>query len=230
MSNFSPMRLTRQAHLASAVVALGCLVGVGNAFAQCPASAVSTPLPGTFRDLNIAVPGFENDPIYGSKTAFVYIPSNYQATRPTPLFILLHGSAGNPTMAIGQASQLRGLWAGAAEAGGFVIAVPAASGGQGSWIAPVNETDTPSDYDVIQALAERIARDHNIDPARRYLWGFSAGGHVTIDIALNRFHRRINGDFFAGQCRRQRRPGLRGHCVCGLQQRSVCQGQQSSPD
>lgn len=170
---------------------------VGTAHALCPAPAPAE-LAGSFRDVSISVPGFENDPIYGSKPAFLYIPSSYQPTRPIALFILLHGTAGTPTLAIGQASTFRGLWASAAEAGGFIVAAPVASGTVGGWIAPVNEIDTPSDYAVIYALSERLARDYNIDRDRRYLWGFSSGGHVAIDIALNRSHRQINGDYFAG--------------------------------
>ncbi len=165
--------------------------------AACPAAPV-TAITGSYRTLSVAIPGFENDPIYGDKAAFVYVPSSYQRTQPMPLFIVLHGTAGSPTAAIGQASIFRGLWAGVAEAGGFIVAAPAASGTVGGWIAPINETDTPSDYDVVWALIQRLTREYNVDPTRRYLWGFSSGGHVTLDIALASVHRQLNSEFFAG--------------------------------
>jgi poly(3-hydroxybutyrate) depolymerase len=166
------------------------------AMAACPAEPVLE-TSGDFAGINLAVPGFENHSIYGSKSAFLYVPTSYRAGTPMPLFVLLHGTAGSRALAVGNASTFRNFWAGAAEAGGFIVAAPAASGSVGGWVAPVSPTDTPSDYDVIEALIERVERDYDIDPARRYLWGFSGGGHVAIDVLLNRFHRRVNGDRFA---------------------------------
>ncbi len=153
---------------------------------------------GTFREVLISASGFNSHPTYGSKLAFVYVPSRQATDSPMPLFVVLHGTAGSPTLAIGQASIARNLWAGAAEAGGFIVAAPIASGSLGSWIAPVNETDAPSDYDVLFALIRQLERDYAIDPARIYLWGFSSGGHVTLDVALNRTHRQLNSAMFAG--------------------------------
>ena len=164
--------------------------------AVCPAAMPSASV-GAHRTLSFGISGFENDPIYGDKIAFVYVPSTYQPAQPMPLFIVLHGTAGNPTAAIGQASIFRGLWASVAEAGGFIVAAPVASGNVGGWIAPASATDTPSDYDVVFALIQRLTRDYNVDSSRRYLWGFSSGGHVTLDIALNRFHRHLNSELFA---------------------------------
>jgi predicted esterase len=166
--------------------------------AACPATAPGDTGIGTFRTLVIGAAGFESDPVYGSKNTFVYVPSTYQAAQGAPLFVLLHGTAGSPTLAIGQASIMRNVWAGAAEAGGFIIAAPVASGVQGGWIAPISETDTPSDYDVVLAVIRRLSRDYRIDASRIYLWGFSSGGHVTLDIALNRTHRQLNSELFAG--------------------------------
>lgn len=217
----SPQPLWMRCLPALAVLALAV-----NAHAECPANAVTGPLLGSYRALLISVPGFEFDPIYGGKSAFIYVPSSYRPDRPTPLFIALHGTAGNPTAAIGQASILQGIWASAAEAGGFIVAAPAASGGQGSWIAPVNETDTPSDYDVVLALSNRLSRDFNIDPARRYLWGFSSGGHVTLDIALNHAHRQLNSAYFAGFAVNA---GVSAGLACAGLNASLCSSQVFAP-
>lgn len=180
-------------------IALGALLWLCQGTeAACPATAPGATSGGTFRSLAIAAAGFESDPVYGNKNTFVYVPSTYQAAQGAPLFVLLHGTAGNPTLAIGQASIVRNIWASAAEAGGFIIAAPAASGVQGGWIAPVNETDTPSDYDVVLAVIRRLSRDYRVDTSRIYLWGFSSGGHVTVDVALNRTHRQLNSELFAG--------------------------------
>jgi poly(3-hydroxybutyrate) depolymerase len=181
------------------LLVLACLLGAtASASASCPAAAPPDTSQGTFREVQVGTLGFDSHPTYGNKFAFVYLPSSTATGQPMPLFVVLHGTAGNPTLAIGQASIIRNLWAGAAEAGGFIVAAPVASGSLGSWVAPVNETDAPSDYDVLFALIHRLEREYAIDPTRIYLWGFSSGGHVTLDIALKRTHRQLSSAMFAG--------------------------------
>lgn len=165
---------------------------------QCPAEVGLGSINGSTRTWAIAVPGFENLPPWASRTVFVYVPSSYQTGNATPLVIALHGTAGSPTAAVVQAASVLERWKAAAEAGGFIVAAPVAGGSQGSWIAPINELDTPSDYDLLRVVTDRAEREFSVDTSRRYLWGFSSGGHVALDIALNRYHRSINADFFAG--------------------------------
>ncbi len=166
--------------------------------AVCPAATDSSTPIGSDRTLNLALPGYENHPVYGNKLVFLHIPASYQVGQQVPLVVILHGAAGNPTAAIGQANVLLGLWRPAANAGGFIVASLVGSGTSGSWIAPDSAEDLPTDYDMIDAAVRRIASEYSIDDSRRYLWGFSAGGHVTLDIALNERHPRIHSGYFAG--------------------------------
>ncbi|MGE3730643.1 MAG: PHB depolymerase family esterase, partial [Lysobacterales bacterium] len=145
----------------------------------------------------VAVPGFETDPVWGPRSVFVHLPGGVPAGEPRPLLVALHGAAGSSGAAVVQAGRARDLWREAADRGGFFVLAPAASGTSGGWIAPVNPDDHPSDYDRILAAIERVQRDYPIDPERIYLWGFSAGGHVAIDIALNRPHAQLNSGRFA---------------------------------
>ncbi len=176
---------------------LGAFSGASSA-AVCPASADPSLPIGMDRTLNLALPGRENDPVYGNKLVFLHVPASYQVAQRTPLVLILHGAAGNPTAAIGQANVLLSLWRRAAAEGGFIVAAVVASGPNGSWIAPGSATDTPTDYDVIDAAVRRVEAEYSIDEGRRYLWGFSAGGHVALDIALNEIHPRIHSGYFAG--------------------------------
>lgn len=146
----------------------------------------------------IAVPGFASDPIYGNKTYYLHVPASYNSTVATPLVMVLHGAAGSPAGALSQAQLMRTFWQAASNANGFIVVAPTASGGSGGWIAPASPLDVPSDYDVMLAVVADVEARYNIERQRRYLWGFSAGGHVTLDILLNHFSATLDGDFFAG--------------------------------
>lgn len=179
-----------------------CLLAAMNALAAAPCPIdPSLPIAGIAagEDLGfaLAVPGFETDPIWGAHSVFAHLPSGIPAGESRPLLVALHGAAGSPGAAVVQAGRARDLWREAADRGGFFVLAPAASGGSGSWIAPIDPDDRPSDYDRILAAIERMQRDYPIDPERIYLWGFSAGGHVAIDIALNRPHRQLHSGRFA---------------------------------
>lgn len=147
----------------------------------------------------IAVPGAEGDPTYGNKTYYIHVPSNYQADKATPLVVVLHGAAGSQPLAHTQAQSMRSLWTAVSDANGFIVAAPVGSDGtNGSWLVPSYLGHFPTDYDVILAVIADIQSRYNIERQRRYLWGFSAGGHVALDILLNHYSATLDGDYFAG--------------------------------
>lgn len=128
--------------------------------------------------LFVTVPGF------GNHTYYLHLPPDYTPNRPWPLLIALHG-AGGPGTAPAAASAVRAEWAPIADANGFIVAAPVASGSSGGWTAPANLGDTPTDYEAIAAVRDDIEATFNIERTRRYLWGYSAGGHVVHDLVQN---------------------------------------------
>ncbi len=110
---------------------------------------------------------------------YLYVPNGYPFARPAPLVLVLHGAGGMGT-APAAAQSLRDLWATTADAGGFLVAAPVASGAQGGWVPGI-------DYDQFQAVIEDVASHYDIDRSRIHGWGFSAGGHVMHDLGLNRY-------------------------------------------
>lgn len=98
-------------------------------------------------------------------------------TQAAPLVIALHGAAGSAAAAPAAADAIRNLWRNRVANAGGVLLVPVASGVQGGW-APA--WDTPA---LACAIAE-VERRYDIDRTRRYLWGFSAGGHYGHAVAL----------------------------------------------
>lgn len=138
-------------------------------------------------DRLIAIPGFESNPAYAQRRYFWFVP---EAPRPgpMPLVVALHGTAGTPANAYREARIVRDLWVDAARRHGFAVLSPVAGGSRGSWIAPLAAGDAPTDYDVIAAMIADLESRFDIERARRYLWGFSAGGHVALDLVVNPLH------------------------------------------
>jgi dienelactone hydrolase len=135
----------------------------------------------------IAVPGFESNPAYAQRTYFWFVPE-LGRPGPMPVVIALHGTAGTPANAYNEARIVRDLWVDVAQRHGFAVVAPVAGGSRGSWVAPLAADNSPTDYDVIAAAMMDLESRFNIERARRYLWGFSAGGHVTLDLVVNPVH------------------------------------------
>jgi hypothetical protein len=136
---------------------------------------------------SIAIPGFDSSPAYAQRNYFWFVPEQARPG-PMPLVVALHGTAGSPANAYNEARVVRDLWIDAARRHGFAVVSPVAGGNRGSWIAPLAAGDAPTDYDVIAAAVADIEARFDIERARRYLWGFSAGGHVALDLVVNPLH------------------------------------------
>lgn len=135
----------------------------------------------------VAVPGYESLPAYAHREYFWFVPEQVPLG-PMPVVVLLHGTAGSPANARSEARTVRDLWRDAASAHGFAVIAPIGGSSVGSWVVPETAGAGPSDYDVIAAVIADLESRHNIERARRYLWGFSAGAHVALDVVLNPFH------------------------------------------
>lgn len=124
-----------------------------------------------------------------SRTYYAYVPEGYSPAKPLPVLLALHGAAGAGT-APTNAKLLRDAWAPTAEARGFIVAAPISTGSGGGWVPE-------RDYYTMAAVLEDLAARYNIDRSRIHAWGFSAGGHVLHDIALNQWLPNLGMDTFA---------------------------------
>ncbi len=120
---------------------------------------------------------------FGSRTFYLRLPPDYSPDRSWPLLLALHGDAG-PGQATQAALQVRTDWSHWSDPRGFIVLAPVASGAQGGWEPDV---DVPV---MSAALDDTIAR-YNVEETRIYLWGFSAGAHLSHALAL------YNTDYFA---------------------------------
>jgi poly(3-hydroxybutyrate) depolymerase len=119
-------------------------------------------------------------PALGASRPFhLRVPPGYDAQRAWPLLVALHGSPGSPALADPAAQAVRDAWAARADAQGFIVLAPVASGpSAGGW-------NPPGDDAALALMQADVEQRYNIDRRRRLLWGFSAGGHYGHGVVLS---------------------------------------------
>ena len=139
----------------------------------------------TTRSLSIAGLGS------GMQTYYLHVPPDYTPGRAWPLIIVLHGTAPNsatPPNADSYAQATRDSWVTTADAGHFLVAAPVANDAVGaavSWLVPPRSG--PTDYNLFAAIRADMQTAYNIERTRLYGWGFSSGGSVMHDLAINNY-------------------------------------------
>ncbi len=118
----------------------------------------------------------------GEKREYLlYVPQSYDATRPTPLVLSLHGGAGWPVL---QRDLSR--WNRLAERHGFIVAYPAGHRLDGTgarvWRARLG-TEFTTDVRFISDLIDTLEQAYNIDPTRIYVNGLSNGGGMAFVLS-----------------------------------------------
>jgi polyhydroxybutyrate depolymerase len=121
-----------------------------------------------------------------ARSALVHVAPGSEPGVPRPLVLALHGAYNNPD----DHALLTGLSA-VADAHGFVVAYPAATGEDQAW-GIRTEAGTAADVAFISALIDRLGRDLCLDPRRVFVSGFSAGGGMAKVLAC-RLDGRIAG-------------------------------------
>lgn len=113
----------------------------------------------------------------GTRSYYLHVPASYRPGEPTPLLVALHGAAG-PGAADAAARAARSDWSQVAEAGGFLVLAPVASGTYGGWVPA-------ADGAWLAAALDDAAAAYSVDLGRRMLWGFSAGAHWGYALVLD---------------------------------------------
>lgn len=121
-----------------------------------------------------AVPG-------GSGTYLSYVPASYDPKTSTALVLALHG-AGDVA-----SNYLAAVWRSNADARGFIVLVP-----DGSCAAGPGNTWCGGDGKRIADALDDLEACYSIDPKRRIVDGFSAGGIIAYALGLQ------NAAAFAG--------------------------------
>ena len=112
----------------------------------------------------------------GEKRAYIlYVPRGYDATKPAPLVISLHGAGGWPA----QQMNMTG-WNRIAERDGVIVAYPS---GSNAVVPRIWRLESNSDVTFVADLINRIEVSHNIDRRRIYVNGFSNGGGMAFVLS-----------------------------------------------
>ena len=103
----------------------------------------------------------------------VFIPSKYDASKPAPMVVALHGMGGDENSYF--MSYDNGIVKREAEARGYIVVCPKGRGSASMYAGDAEK-------DVIDVIAA-MRRDYNVDANRIYLTGHSMGGYGTWSIA-----------------------------------------------
>ena len=101
----------------------------------------------------------------------LYVPKNYDRSKPTPLVISMHGAALWPAaeMAISRWNEL-------ADEHGFLVVYPSGTDVPKHW-------GEESDVKFISNLIDRLEAEYNIDPNRIYADGMSNGAGMAVALS-----------------------------------------------
>jgi predicted peptidase len=174
-----------------------CAVGVAGALFPVSFQALHAQEPGsvTARDSRVQSRSYRFEETGVEVPYALFAPSSYDASRPAPLIIALHGLGRPYDWMMGYDRFID-----FAEAGGYVVASPLGyhprgwygSRGAGIPAGAARETDENlpanlgelSERDVMNVL-EIVRESYAIDPERIYLWGHSMGGAGTYHLAAS---------------------------------------------
>ncbi len=125
------------------------------------------------------------------RTYHFHLPKNYDATKPTPVVVVLHGAATN-----GKIMELFCGMTPQADKAGFIAVYPNGTGtadllltwNAGSFPGPLNGK-RPNDIAFLNAVLDDLAKVANVDTKRTYVCGMSNGGMMAFRAAAEMSHR-----------------------------------------
>lgn len=133
----------------------------------------------TIEDEQVAPFGIQQLSLDAERDALLLVPRTYQANRPAPLAVMLHGAGGNAQHGIN-------LLRDHAEEAGVLLLAPASF--YNTWDLFVD--DYGPDVTTIDKALEQVFRFFAVDPARIAIGGFSDGASYALSLGLT------NGDLF----------------------------------
>ena len=116
-----------------------------------------------------------------SRSYLLYVPDSYDAEKPNPLVISIHGFAQWPAH-----QQWLSGWNRLADENGFLVVYPRGTGFPLRWqVGPLEEDreKTQQEVEFFDDLIDHLGQTYNIDQNRIYVNGMSNGGGMTHLLA-----------------------------------------------
>src|SRR5260370_26897022 len=113
----------------------------------------------------------------------IYVPSGYNG-QPLPMIVMLHGAQQDPDdFAVGTEMNA------AAEAQGYIVVYPEQSESANplkcwNWFRPADRRVKSGATAMVAALTREVMAMYNVDDARVYVAGMSAGGAMAINLPV----------------------------------------------
>jgi len=114
------------------------------------------------------------------RDGFIYVPKGYQASRPAPLVLMLHGAGGDAEGGLVPFRQL-------ADAAGLILLAPDSR--RQTWDVIFGQYGPDITF-IDQALTQTFSR-YAVDPTRLAVEGFSDGASYALSVGIT------NGDLFS---------------------------------
>jgi poly(3-hydroxybutyrate) depolymerase len=114
----------------------------------------------------------------GNRKYSIYIPKNYNASKPVPLVLLFHGYS-NSISTIYNDSQMEVL----ADTNNFIYAIPQGLGTPAGFNIGLSFGGNADDLGFVSALIDNLGTTYSINKKRVYAAGFSNGGFFSYRLA-----------------------------------------------
>ncbi len=124
--------------------------------------------------------GLQSLSLDGNRDALLYVPKSYQADKPAPLVLMLHGAGGDAPGGLAPFLQQ-------ADDAGLILLAPASR--LKTWDMLYGEYDADIAF-INQALILTFSH-YAVDPAQIAVEGFSDGASYALSVGIT------NGDFFS---------------------------------